>query len=254
MTQAVTPREARRTRKPYPAGHVITDYIGSHLDGTPRPAVHLSELPPGYVIDPHFHGTNQYQLVTEGSGTLGKHTLVPGSLHYTDAYSPYGPIVAGKDGLAYLTLRQTAYVGAHFMPGSRDLMKRRAGRNLMVELKPAAHDPIDRPLRQDADGVAMHRLTAPAGVPLAIPDVDHGGAYCVVLAGDVLLGGRAYPEGSCIWLDPGEAPALASNRAAVVGFMSFPRDWVPDTSTSGIVGQARATPASGQEVTGHAGR
>src|SRR5215207_4440094 len=57
-----------------------------------EPRVFLTRRPPGDVIAPHFHEIAQYQVVVEGKGRIGKHALEPLTVHYTDAYTPYGPI------------------------------------------------------------------------------------------------------------------------------------------------------------------
>jgi hypothetical protein len=59
----------------------------------------------GHVIKPHFHSVDQYQVVVRGVARSGKHPMCSGDFHYADAYTSYGPIVAGEGGLAFFTLR-----------------------------------------------------------------------------------------------------------------------------------------------------
>ena len=54
---------------------------------------------------PHFHQADQFQVVVAGHGMLGDREFSDGAVHYTDAYSAYGPIVAGKSGIWWFTLR-----------------------------------------------------------------------------------------------------------------------------------------------------
>ena len=62
-----------------------SEWLESGRDGAMSPTVFLVEQPPHSVLDPHFHAQNQFQVVKQGSGTLGPHAVGPGSVA-TDAY------------------------------------------------------------------------------------------------------------------------------------------------------------------------
>jgi hypothetical protein len=53
----------------------------------------------------HFHACDQFQVFIQGEGKLGKHDLKPVSIHYTNRYTGYGPIVAGGTDFQYFVLR-----------------------------------------------------------------------------------------------------------------------------------------------------
>lgn len=98
-----------------------------------EPQVVLVEVPaPGQVLRPHYHASDQYQLVLAGSGTLGTHHIAPISLHYTNKYTGYGPIVSGTGGLSYYVLRpsfDTLSVGQYLHhPKVREAAKRYRGK------------------------------------------------------------------------------------------------------------------------------
>ena len=80
-------------------------------------------------------------------------------------------------------------------------------------------------LFEEPDGIASYRLSAGPGARLPQPDVDHGGAYYVVLEGEVTADGETYPPRSCIWVDQHESPPdmIAGVDGASVAFMSFAR-------------------------------
>ena len=61
--------------------------------------VHVLEAPPGYESEAHFHDYDQFQVVIKGSIDMAGEVLTPGSVHYTDAKTPYGPFKAGPGGL-----------------------------------------------------------------------------------------------------------------------------------------------------------
>src|SRR5579872_4299974 len=55
----------------------------------------------GTTVNPtHFHIRDQFQLVVDGRFTLGRHELSPYSVHFSRAYTPYGPLLP-KDGSEY---------------------------------------------------------------------------------------------------------------------------------------------------------
>src|SRR5215470_18719270 len=83
---------------------------GARQPGTPlwvedTPVGFLTQRPRGDIIPPHFHEVDQFQVVVDGRGTIGKHALEPVTVHYTDAYTPYGPITTVGDGMLFYTLR-----------------------------------------------------------------------------------------------------------------------------------------------------
>jgi len=107
---------ARSTRRRQTSTGWNTTYIGANryplpLDEKPpaddalHPMAFLVEKDPGAVTRPHFHQADQFQVVVAGRGMLGDHEFSDGAVHYTDAYSAYGPIVAGKSGIWWFTLR-----------------------------------------------------------------------------------------------------------------------------------------------------
>ena len=215
-----------------PEGASATDMIGRRKDTSDHPLAFLVKGPPAYVIPPHFHEIDQYQIFVGGSATLGKHAVQPGSVHYADAYTPYGPITATEDGFDYLTLRPKSIIGYHEMPEGGPLLKPvneargRRGRMMVADIHPAGpRDTAREALFADDDGVAAYRLAAGPDAVLPQPDIDHGGAYYVVLDGSIAAAGQAYPPRSCIWIDPGEAaPEMtAGAEGATVAFMSFAR-------------------------------
>jgi hypothetical protein len=215
-----------------PEGASATDFIGRRAETSEHPVAFLVNGPPAFVIPPHFHEIDQYQIFVGGSATLGKHAVLPGSVHYADAYTPYGPITATDEGFNYLTLRPKSIIGYHEMPEGGPLLKPvneargRRGRMMVADIdsgKP--HDTASESLFEEPDGIAAYRLSAGPWAALPQPDVAHGGAYYVVLEGEVEAGGKSYPPRSCIWVDQDEVPPemTAGAGGVSVAFMSFAR-------------------------------
>jgi hypothetical protein len=213
-------------------GASATDFIGKRAETSDHPLAFLVNGPPEFVIPPHFHEIDQYQIFVGGSATLGKHKVLPGSVHYADAYTPYGPITATEDGFNYLTLRPRSIIGYHEMPGGGPLLKPvnsargRRGRMMVADIAPGQpSQTVRESLFEEADGIAAYRLAAEPGAALPQPDIAHGGAYYVVLEGEIAADGLAYPPRSCLWVGQGEAPPemIAGADGASVAFMSFAR-------------------------------
>ncbi len=104
------------------------------------PQVLLVEQPvPGSKILPHFHGVDQFQVIIGGDGKLGQHAVGPVSLHYTNRYTGYGPIVAGPQSMSYYVLRpEFAVSGSHYLhvPEERAKMPRGGKRYFMADHLP----------------------------------------------------------------------------------------------------------------------
>ena len=82
----------------------------------------------------HFHDSDQFQIIVQGTGTLGRHELKPFTVHYSRAFTPYGPIQAGPEGVTWATLRSKSSstgwsatnAGATCSPGNRPSRATRA--------------------------------------------------------------------------------------------------------------------------------
>jgi hypothetical protein len=81
-------------------GYFRSRFINDDNSGQVEGATcYLIEQDPNTVIKAHFHQANQFQVIVSGGGRLGKRDVAPVLVHYTDAYTPYGPINAGDAGL-----------------------------------------------------------------------------------------------------------------------------------------------------------
>ena len=104
--------------------HGFTDYlIDPVADSCYTPQAFLVHQQPGWVLRTHYHQQEQFQVVVRGGGSLGRHRLKALSVHYASRESGYGPLIAGPDGLDYLTLRSCADPGAQYLPESRQNMR-----------------------------------------------------------------------------------------------------------------------------------
>jgi hypothetical protein len=228
----------------------FTNFVGHYAkdDGGPQGYL-VAYDEAGGTIPPHFHGVDQWQVVIDGGGRLGKHDASAVIVHYTDGYTPYGPIVAGDDGIEFYTLRVQSYLGVHVMPGSRSEMARRARRALTIAagLKPGHPDmersgEAVRELVTDDDGVAAWSVRlAPGATETAPSPADGGGQYHIVVNGSWTRGGEQLPPKSVAFVAPGDPPAQyeAGPDGLELVVTQFPR--VP--TVLGLQEEARANAA-----------
>jgi hypothetical protein len=202
------------------------------LEFKATPRAFLTRRSPGDVIDPHFHEIAQYQVVVEGKGRIGKHALHPLTVHYTDAYTPYGPIVTDAEGLAFFTIRpRVDNGGTHYMPQSRSRMPRRAGRSLTVHAtvggppRRSGEVTIETLIPTNEDGVQSKLLSFGPGAS-SQPDGDGPlqDRFLVVVGGSLMRSDRAFGLYTCIYGAAGEAsPELtAGPDGAQVLLVQFP--------------------------------
>jgi hypothetical protein len=91
----------------------------SRVAGDASPMIYLVDQEPNSSIDVHFHQVDQFQIVVGGSGAMGRHPLAPVTVHYTNAFTGYGPLKSGPDGLQYLTIRSRWDPGLRPLPEAR---------------------------------------------------------------------------------------------------------------------------------------
>lgn len=101
-----TAERTRRIQVHSPELHGIkSEWMISDEDPSLSPTIFLVEQPAGMVLPAHFHRNNQFQLVVAGTGKIGPTKLEPVTIHYAGAYTAYGPLLAGPEGLKYFTIR-----------------------------------------------------------------------------------------------------------------------------------------------------
>jgi len=204
----------------------LYDYWGPPTGSKAGPQALLVDHPePDSTISAHFHIVQQFQIFTSGTGLVGRHTVKPGTVQYTDEYTTYGPI-SGE--VRYMVVRAVTDPGAKNMPESRALLIKPRGRTkyYQVDMTPLETGTAVRDLSDESDGMKVSEVKmAPSQ---ALPDVEGGtggqGAYYAVLDGEIDFGGQQYFKEACIYVAPGEAlSASAGKEGAIVAFVRFPK-------------------------------
>lgn len=208
--------------------------------GVLYPMAFLVEKEPHAVTKPHFHEADQYQVVVQGGGRLGTHDVGTVAVHYTDAWSAYGPIVAADEGISWFTLRNTWDSGARYMPAAREQLRAARVRSFQHRESTAAPMPIASAeelalteclscvavLEQTADGMATWRYRQPPGARVSGPDPSTGGGqFWIVLSGSASVSRAALlPPNSCVFVAPddGALTMIAGEGGAETLCLQFP--------------------------------
>jgi hypothetical protein len=183
----------RRTIPVLDDSYFKAEWMESGVDPVLSPTVALIEQPPNSVLVPHFHRQNQFQLFVDGSGTIGAAELSPLTIHYAGAYTGYGPLVAGPDGIKYFTMRSVCETGLVPIAEAREKMVRGPKRHAQSgPLRPASAAELGAltavqteaviPLAED--GLGAEVICLPAGAML-LPQRHpaSAGFFLVVLSG-----------------------------------------------------------------------
>lgn len=211
------------------------EWMESGDDPRLSPTAFLAEQPPDYTLVPHFHRNNQFQLFVEGSGVIGREPLSAVTVHYAGAYTGYGPLVSGPEGLKYFTIRAVCESG--FTPNSeaREKMVRGPKRHARSESVPplgaealaALANVEERVMIAPGDDGMGARLTRlPPGATLRPPHQPPSeGQFLFVTAGSVDHGAGVLGLWEHLWVHADYPPPLltAGPDGAEVVAMTIPR-------------------------------
>ena len=196
--------------------YLKSEWMKAGDDPAFSPTVFLVEQPPNVSLCTHFHRNNQFQLFVRGSGSLGPHPLDALTVHYAGAYSGYGPLVSGSEGLAYFTLRGVFESGSLTLAQHADQMKRGPKRQLHSKSAPiataaclagqvsvAVNDLI--PLQPDAVAARLYTLPAYASHG-GLDPAGSAGQFYVVMAGALTVGEQHLQAWQSVFVSAHEGP------------------------------------------------
>lgn len=185
------------------------------------PQLLLVEQPvKGSSVLPHYHGTDQFQVFIDGSGKLGRQEIKPVSVHYTNRYTGYGPIVAGEEGISYYVLRpefDQLITGQYLhFPEKREALKQhkthrrseivdgvrvRTEKELLQFRAPATERLIDAESDPRDAGLFAEVLLMGSNLQYTGPEPGRGGGQVFfVLQGALLYNSETYSQRSSLVL------------------------------------------------------
>jgi hypothetical protein len=220
---------------PIHAVHLISD----PREQGPKPHAFLVSQEPGTTLAAHFHRVAQFQVVVGGSGVLGRHEIAPYTVHYSAAETGYGPIVAGPDGLSYLTLRQITKMGVWYLPvEASELSAGLRRRQATSSPRPpagtglAALAEVERHtlLPSEPAGLGAWLVRVPPGASVGLGDEPGRDRYYVVAAGCAEAACQQLPAMAVLWVSGGEAAraVTAGSAGAEIVVVQFPATGDPD--------------------------
>jgi hypothetical protein len=162
----------------------------------------LVEQDAGAVVGAHYHQADQFQVIVAGSGRVGHHDVATGAVHFAGAWSAYGPLAAGREGLQYFTLRNGWDPGARYMEFAEN-------RSALRE-RPRRHREAVGAVATAADGLCVEQLQLTSGQPVTGIDPACGaGQFWLVLSGSLTADDAALPANSLVFVPPDGLPFKA---------------------------------------------
>ena len=212
-----------------------TYVAGNEANDDGRPQGFLVHQPPNAITPAHFHEPNQFQVFVAGKGRMGAAPAAPLTVQYANGHTPYGPIVAGDEGVQYFTLRQRWDPGAKYLPASKDLLRKgnqrtrlKSGIAVAEEAERVARvaPEVETIMKEEADGLAawMWRL-GPSGESVLPEPGKCGGQYLIVAGGTLMANGAPLDRLSTVYVTTEEAAftAKAGPDGVDLLVLQFPR-------------------------------
>ncbi len=227
--------KANRIKRELSVGQGWRTNFLTHPEGTD-----VAEEPMGFLVEgnhervirPHYHENDQFQVIVSGGGVLGKIKLSIHTVHFSRAYTPYGPINFGADGLGFLTLRARRDPGAQYVSDKRDQLVAIPQRNPWQATEAPdftrTADVTVRPFAQIKDdrGLAAYALSLAPHATVTTPDPSHsGGQHIIVTKGSLTYQDREYKAITIAFVKPHEGawPLVAGAEGLEALVLNYPR-------------------------------
>ncbi len=242
--------KANRITRELPVGKGWRTNFLAHPEGTD-----VTEEPMGFLVEgdhervirPHFHENDQFQVVVSGGGVLGKHKLCVHAVHFSRAYTPYGPINFGAEGLGFLTLRARKDPGAQYLPAAREKLvsvpQRHPWQVTEVPDFTRTGDVSVKSFSQIKDdrGLAAYSLSLAPNAKTAAPDPSaSGGQHIIVTKGSLAYQGREYKAVTIAFVKPheGAMQLVAGPEGVEAIVLNYPRREAPAAANDAVVAKS----------------
>ncbi len=209
----IKPEQRDRAGKTGKPGGTNTTFFRARKGEPDGPSAYINRYVPGRLSHAHYHLIDQFQIIVDGKGEFGRHQVEPYCVHFSRAYTPYGPLKSDdKDGWAFLVLRAHYDPGHNDVPEMNDELKKVSGRQPWQITKKVSF-PALRPVAQcmdiaeikDDQGLFTKTLTMPPRVRTTAPSPANGdGQFIVVTKGSLLRDNKEHKALSVVFLKPDE--------------------------------------------------
>jgi rubredoxin len=233
-----SPKAEKFQNKNHSGGVAQTRFFGFR-DNPDLPYAQLNCEDPGRVTGTHFHIVDQFQVVVSGKGTLGRHHLAPYGVHFTRAYTPYGPLKSDPStGFEFLVMRAHPDPGSQHLPMALDKLMQvpdrqpwQISRQLSFPAPLLGATSADvllqtDPYIKDEQGLAAYTLVMKPNARTYAPDTSAGdGQYLVVVKGSLLLDNKEHKSLALAFVRPDEGPfqICAGDEGLEAIVLNFPR-------------------------------
>jgi len=223
-----------RVGRVVPGGRAFrTNFVVPPEGDLTAPHGYLAENTPGRLLRTHFHELDQFQIFLNGGGTFGRHNIVPITVHFSRAFTPYGPIIAGENGLDFLTLRQRRDLGAYYLPDKRAVLDQMPNRvpwqvSQTLTFTESADAVTVSTLDQimDDKGLAAYSIhMRPNARYEAVDPATGSGQYVVVFKGSLIFEGKELKSLVIGYIASTEIPLqlVAGSEGLQAIILNFPR-------------------------------
>ena len=198
------------------------------------PSAFLAQYPPDEHSTAHYHAVDQFQILVKGRGELGRHSVKPYYVHFSRAYTPYGPLHADAvTGWTFMTLRARFDAGAQRMPEKlpalKEIPQRKPWQVTTQVVFPQSNDAVSyqemTEIKDDGGLSACAFTMAPHARATAPVPADGDGQYIVALQGGLVHDGVDKKAMAVVFVKPTEQPfELVAGAEGCQGLiLNFPR-------------------------------
>ena len=198
-----------------------SEWMATGTDPKLSPTIFLIEQPPGMALPAHFHHNNQFQIFVEGGGKIGPRSLSPVTVHYAGAYTAYGPLVAGPEGLKYFTVRTVCETGGVMVAQSDGQWPAGPRRHataapvlprLAADLAAISEVEETTIIATAEDGLAVRSYAVPPKTTMPALDTGLGeGAFLFIVSGSVIVDGAELKHWESVYVSRDEEiPSIAA--------------------------------------------
>jgi rubredoxin len=191
-------------------GALSTTFFRAKPEEPDAPTAALNRYTPeSRVSAAHFHQVDQFQVIMEGSGDFGRHPVKPYCVHFSRAYTPYGPLTADKQtGWGFIVMRTRFDPGAQRFPQCLDQLKqvpnRRPWQVTQAVSFPAPTNGVgvkEIPEIHDDQGLFTRTVAMAPNARMTGPDPSTGdGQYVVVVKGSLVHEGKEKPAPAVVFV------------------------------------------------------